>query len=123
MTALALAKKAYASGTETLATPRSTEYGALTRVTQRMIAAARHGRRGFVHMAHAIHDNRRLWTILAADVADPNNELPDDLRARIIYLAQFTDHHSRQVLKGEADVLPLIEVNRAVMRGLQQGQS
>ena len=121
MTALALAKMAYSSGTETLNTPRGTEYDALSRITRRLVAAAKHGRRGFVHMAHAVHENRRLWTLLAAGVADQDNALPEDLRARVFYLAQFTDQHSRLVLRGKASISPLIEVNTAVMRGLNQG--
>jgi flagellar protein FlaF len=36
-----------------------------------------------------------------------------------MYLAEFTDTHSRSVLKGDADVGPLIDVNTAIMSGLQ----
>ncbi len=72
----------------------------------------------FRALAEALHENRTLWTHLAAEVADDDNELSQDLRARLFYLAEFTAHHSRKVLRGEADVAPLIEVNTAVMRGL-----
>ena len=72
----------------------------------------------FPRLAEAIQVNRMLWTRLAGDVAEPTNPLPADLRARIFYLAQFTDHHSRRVLNGDATVEALIEVNTAVIRGL-----
>ena len=72
----------------------------------------------FPRLAQALHLNRQLWTRLAADVADAGNPLPDDLRARIFYLAEFTAAHSGRVLRGRASVDALIEVNLAVMRGL-----
>ena len=72
----------------------------------------------FARLAEAVQRNRMLWTRLAGDVAEGTNGLPPDLRARIFYLAQFTDHHSRRVLLGEATVEALIEVNTAVIRGL-----
>ena len=51
-------------------------------------------------------------------MADDGNGLPRTLRAQIFYLSEFTDHHSRRVLKGEAEVDALIDINLAVMRGL-----
>lgn len=119
MTALSLAQRAYGEATAPTRTPRGTEYDVMARVTQRLIGAARKGRRGFSELSRAIHDNRQLWTILAADVADGTNVLPQDLRARIFYLSEFTQQHSRKVLRREATVAPLIEINTAVMRGLR----
>jgi flagellar protein FlaF len=72
----------------------------------------------FPRLAQALHLNRQLWTRLAADVADNANPLPEDLRARIFYLAEFTAAHSGRVLRGRASVEALIDVNLAVMRGL-----
>ncbi|MEJ2023293.1 MAG: flagellar biosynthesis regulator FlaF [Maritimibacter sp.] len=114
-----MAKTAYATNKAPIRTPRGTEYEAFVRVTQRLKAAADKGDMGFADLAQALHLNRRLWTILASDVADKDNTLPQELRARIFYLAEFTTQHSRKVLKGEDTVLPLLEINMAVMRGLR----
>ncbi|MEJ1991003.1 MAG: flagellar biosynthesis regulator FlaF [Maritimibacter sp.] len=119
MNALNMAKTAYATNKAPIRTPRGTEYEAFVRVTQRLKAAADKGDMGFADLAQALHLNRRLWTILASDVADKDNTLPQELRARIFYLAEFTTQHSRKVLKGEDTVLPLLEINMAVMRGLR----
>ena len=70
-------------------------------------------------LARAIHDNRSLWTALAADVAIETNPLPRPLRAQIFYLSEFTAQHSRKVLAGDASVDVLIDINTAVMRGLR----
>ncbi len=119
MNALNLAQTAYATTQSPIRTPRSIEYEAFARITHLLKEAAAKGRMGFAHLADAIHRNRRLWTMLARDVADAGNGLPGELRARIFYLAEFTNHHSTLVLNGEAEIDPLIEINTAIMRGLR----
>ena len=119
MTMTATARSAYSAPGAPVRTPRSTEYDAIARITARMKAAQDNAATGFAQLAAALHDNRRLWTVLATDVAGAGNALPEALRARLIYLAEFTDQHSRRVLAGEADAGPLIEINTAVMRGLR----
>lgn len=78
------------------------------------------GEKGFADLAAALHDNRRLWTLLATSVADSKNELPQPLRAQIFYLAEFTLQHSQKVLEGNASAQILIDINTSVMRGLRQ---
>lgn len=114
-----LAQRAYQSATAPIRTPRGTEYEAFARVTHRLTGFARNSADGFAALASALHDNRQLWTTLAAAVADADNGLPQDLRARIFWLAEFTESHSRKVLRGQAGVAPLIEINAAIMRGLR----
>ncbi len=107
------ARHAYGSGSTVLRSGRSAEHQVISEVTARLKAAD-----SFAARAEALHDNRRLWIRLAADVADHDNGLPEVLRARIFYLAEFTQHYSRRVLRGEAGVDPLIDINTAVLRGL-----
>ncbi|GAB4295450.1 MAG: flagellar biosynthesis regulator FlaF [Roseovarius sp.] len=117
MTAMQQAQASYRAAAEPIRTPRGAEYEAFARITSRLKAAARPPVR-FAELAGAIHDNRRLWTILAADASGEGNRLPADLRARILYLAEFTRVHSARVLRARAEVGPLIEINAAIMRGL-----
>lgn len=119
MTPLAMARTGYAANAAPLRTPRAAEYDAIARVTARLRAAAAGGPAGFGELSAALHENRRLWSILAGDVADKDNGLPSNLRARLFYLAEFTELHSKRILAGEAVVAPLIEVNMAIMRGLR----
>jgi flagellar protein FlaF len=119
VTALDLARTAYSSPGTPARTPRGTEYDLFARITHQLRSAQSDGRKRSATLAGAIHDNRRLWMTLAADVADPGNALPAPLRARIFYLYQFTDAHSRKVLAGEAGVEVLIDINTAIMRGLR----
>jgi flagellar biosynthesis activator protein FlaF len=112
------ARVAYGAGPASLRSGRSSEHQVFAEITARLSAAIVAGPPGFSRLAAALHDNRRLWTRLAADVADEGNGLPRALRAQIYYLAEFTDHHSRRVLQGDAAADALVDINLAVMRGL-----
>lgn len=120
MNSAALANSAYGEAQSAVNTPRQSEYRAFALVTHRLTnAATSEGPDAFARLASAVHDNRRLWTALAADATQSANQLPSDLRAQIVYLAEFTIAHSQRVLKGEAELGPLIEINTAVMKGLR----
>ena len=120
MNATTLAKTAYSAPGMPTRTPRGTEYELFARITHRLRAAQALGGPGFSTLARALHENRQLWTTLAADVANPENRLPPTLRARLFYLSEFTTKHTSRVLAGEATAEVLIDINTAVMRGLRQ---
>ena len=118
MNALELARTAYASNTRPIRTDRATEYEALAGVTRKLRTL--NPKSNFGAFVQALHENRHLWTLLAVDVADAENGLPDTLRAQIFYLAEFTFLHTSKVLAKSATVDTLIEINSAVMAGLRQ---
>lgn len=118
MNAQLLARSAYSGAAIPTRTGRGTEYEVFARVTHRL-RAAQAGDGDFNALVRALHDNRNLWTVLAADVAVETNELPKPLRAQIFYLSEFTAVHTRRVLAGEASVDILVDINTAVMRGLR----
>ncbi|MBK1634759.1 flagellar biosynthesis regulator FlaF [Rhodovulum adriaticum] len=119
MNALHMAQTAYSAPNQAhMRSPRATEYAAFTRITARLKEAAATDPVDFPALAAALDQNRKLWRVLAMDVADPANGLPDTLRARLFYLFEFTDQHTAKVLARTADAAPLIEVNTAIMRGL-----
>jgi len=112
------ARQGYAPTQTAVRTDRSIEAQLISQITAKLRKAANGPKSEFPKLMTALHENRRMWTAMAADVADSGNALPQGLRAQIFYLAEFTEHHSRQVIKGEADVKALIDINTAVMRGL-----
>ena len=117
MSAPLLAQSAYKQNVREIRSDRANEYEALSQVTARMkrnAAAAN----TYSELVAAMHDNRRLWTALAQDVAGENNGLPRELRAKLVYLYEFISVHTSRILKGDAQVGPLIDINLAVMRGL-----
>lgn len=115
-----MAEKAYSVASAPTRSARSVEYEVIAKVTHKIKNAAERGAASFPQLAEALHENQQVWTILAADVSDPENQLPNDLRARIFYLSEFTRQHSAKVLSGKENVIPLLEINTAILRGLRQ---
>jgi len=73
----------------------------------------------FVSLVEALHENRKLWSILATDVMSEGNRLPDELKANIIYLQKFVEIHSQRVLQKKQNAKVLIEVNAAILGGIK----
>lgn len=114
------AKMAYSSPASPTRTLRGTEYDAFARITHRMKAAHGAGTLGFPALALALQDNRALWAVLAADVANDGNELPLTLRRQIFALANFVNKFTSRILTGSAVADALIDINMAIMRGLRR---
>jgi flagellar biosynthesis activator protein FlaF len=107
-----------------LKTPRDLEYEVFARLTGRLKTARTPGRGQLTpDLIAALHDNRRLWTTLAMDLAHPDNAFPQDLRARLFYLAEYTMLTTDRLLGGQVEpgdgTDSLIEINTAIMRGLR----
>ena len=79
-----LAQTAYAA-TAPVRTSRGTEYAAFQKVTARMMRATVDGVPFGRTPPPRFQENRRLWTVLATDLADDANALPDTLRARLLF--------------------------------------
>jgi len=122
LNAHALAHRAYAPSSTPIRTARGAEYDAIARITRRLRAAGETGT-DFAELAAALHANRALWTVLAADASDSANALPPSLRAQVVYLAEYTARHSSQVLRGETGVDALVDINTAILRGLRSDGS
>ncbi len=109
--------KAYQRAATQADTPRDLEYRAFGQVTAGLVRVKEENAPlGMV--AEAIDANRRLWNVLAADCAVPENRLPLALRGQIISLAMWVARYSGEVLRDGADLEPLIDINRTMMEGL-----
>jgi flagellar protein FlaF len=98
--------------------PRATEYRLFGQVTGALIDAQRAGMKGGP-LAEKVDWNRKLWRTLASDCLDDRNQLPVDVRAKIVSLSLWVSRYSKQVMRKGAPVTPLIEINRHIMQGLQ----
>jgi flagellar protein FlaF len=115
--ATTLAHRGYAPTATPLKSARRAEYEVIARITSRLTAAIKE--KNFNKLIAAMHENRTLWRKLGQNVASPDNLLPDDLRARLIYLSEFTEHHTRKAIQREVSATPLVEINTAILRGLK----
>ncbi|WP_299372675.1 flagellar biosynthesis regulator FlaF [uncultured Tateyamaria sp.] len=119
MNATSQALRGYSEHAASTRSDRRAEYEVIARVTQQLRDAAVNSKSNFSAFASALHTNQKLWTALVVDVLDDANPLPPDLKARIVYLSDFTRHQTGQILRKNASVLPLLEVNMALLRGLK----
>lgn len=104
-------------GYNAVRTERDTEYDAFSRITFSLRKAA--AADDAIDVIRAVHKNSELWTILAHDLAQPTNGLPDEVKAGLLSLAQFSLRHGRAVMQGSARPEALIDVNMAIMKGLR----
>ncbi len=114
-----IARAAYGQREAPVRTARAHEYDLLARCTQKMAMAWTRRKDDFPLLATAVHENLQLWCALAIDVADQENGLPAALRAQLFYLYEFTAKHSQAVMANTASVEVLVDINKAVMRGLR----
>ena len=119
MTVAAHKQNGYLDATKTVGMPREVEYQLFARVTGKLNRGYRKDL-DFTDLVEALHENLTLWRTLALEVIDDNNDLPDQLRAQIFYLFEFTRAHTPKVMRKEADVSALVDINMSIMRGLRQ---
>jgi flagellar protein FlaF len=99
-------------------TPREAEYRLFGQVTRALMEAADLPADDIRGRMDALDWNRRLWSALASDCADPANQLPEALRASMISLSLWVGRHTSAVIRKEEEIADLIEVNRMIMQGL-----
>ena len=99
--------------------PREVEAWGLTQAALRLKAAKESGQTDDI--LAAVRVNWQLWTILQAELLDPNCPLPADIRGNGVSLANFIDKHSMDLIakpdKTKLEVL--ININRELAAGLR----
>jgi flagellar protein FlaF len=100
-------------------TMRARERQAMDRVIA-MLRAAQEKGPGSRERVDALYYLRRLWMIFLNDLRDPNNELPDQLRAGIISIGIWMNKEIDRVRGGLTnDLTPMIEINELIRDGLK----
>jgi flagellar protein FlaF len=110
--------QAYHKAATRAESPRQTEYRLFAQVTLALMEAARADPSDIAARVDALDWNRRVWTVLGEDCANPANGLPAPLRASIISLSMWVGRHTSAVIRRHEEIEPLINVNRMIMQGL-----
>ncbi len=113
------AAAAYAKVSTTVLGPRSIEQKVFRQITGLLSAANEGENVPMSRIADAVYRNSQLWTLLAADVASDDNALDPALRGQIISLALYSQRTGQAVLRKEASLDALIDINTAIMNGLE----
>lgn len=98
--------------------PRDLEYRLLAQVTGGLIKA-RDGKATLQERLDAVLRNEKVWNVFLADLNDPGNALPADLKANLASLALFVAKETALVLDSDAPLDDLIMINRQIMAGLK----
>ena len=100
-------------------TMRARERAAMDRVIGMLRAAQEKGPLSRERV-EALFYLRRLWAIFLDDLKDPNNELPDQLRAGIISIGIWMMKEIDRVrARVTDDLAPMIEINEIIRDGLK----
>ncbi|WP_109468049.1 flagellar biosynthesis regulator FlaF [Albibacillus kandeliae] len=108
--------------------PRQIERRLLTTITGRMEQFAEEydsAESSFVRLTvlssglrEAIAENQKIWSAMKYDLTLPENQLPADLRASLISLANWVEKTSSGILGGRAGVRALTTVNNNIIVAL-----
>ena len=105
--------------TQDLRSPKDIEYREFARVTSMLRSAVDSGSQA--DLINSALMNNKLWTFLAADLANPHNGLPDPVKAGLLSLAAFSIKHGNLLMLGKGDATVLLDINKMIMKGLRSG--
>jgi flagellar protein FlaF len=97
---------------------RADEQAALTRLAG-MISAAESRGPGSREVVEAIDAANTIWSALLVDLVRPENDLPVDLRARLVSIGIFFLRHTEAIRKGQSqDFGALRDITLSIAEGL-----
>lgn len=116
------ARQAYEQGTKTASSSRQLEAAALFKCAHMLESCQRSwdAPDRAEALDEALRHNLRLWTLFQAEMAQPEHEMPVDIRVNLLKLSRFVDRRTFELM---ADPQPeklqaLIDINRNIGTGL-----
>src|SRR5579872_7413568 len=111
---------AYAQQQKRNLSPREVEAMAFTKAAL-MLEDAKKLTNNIAEFSKALRFNHLLWTIIQADLTDPENQLPPEIKANVMSLSIFVDKQTTKALRTTAaiDLDVLININRNLAAGLR----
>lgn len=100
--------------------PREIEAMAFTKAS--LLLEEAKGKVGSIEdLSKALRFNHLLWTIIQADLTEPANQLPPEIKANVMSLSIFVDKQTTKAMRsGDAkDLDILISINRNLAAGLR----
>lgn len=72
-------------------------------------------------LVEALEQNRRAWSVIADEVADPECTMPEEFRQSLARLAAFTFRTTFEICEapGPDRLKPLLEMNRTLVAGFE----
>jgi flagellar protein FlaF len=104
----------YAAQQNAAATPREIELRAFRYVNGLLAAAV-----DVPSRVTALHKAHQLWSLLLADLAQPGNALPPDLKGRLVSLGLWAQREASARLSDTGSLAPLLDLHRDIIAGLE----
>lgn len=100
--------------------PREVEAMAFTKAAL-LLEEAKTQTGSIEEFAKALRFNHLLWTIIQADLTEPDNQLPPEIKANVMSLSIFVDKQTTKALRTSqaSDLDVLININRNLAAGLR----
>jgi flagellar protein FlaF len=112
---------AYNKSNQSIRSERETERDVIARVTHHLkLAAAKPD--DTILAARAVSDNLSLWYVLMTDLAAEGNQLPIELRGRLISVGMAVVRECERQERDKIDIDFLIGVNQALVDGLSEAE-
>jgi flagellar protein FlaF len=117
------ALNAYKSVERTTATGREAEARVLTQAAQKLRACQKQWKDGNnkAVLDDALKYNQRIWTIFQAELAKPDNPLPDHIKRDLLLLSGFIDKRIFAIMASprpeKLDII--IKINENIAAGLR----
>ena len=111
---------AYAQQQKRNLSPREVEAMAFTKAAV-LLEDAKKQTNNIDEFSKALRFNHLLWTIIQADLTEPENQLPDEIKANVMSLSIFVDKQTTKALRSSSavDLDVLININRNLAAGLR----
>lgn len=110
---------AYNKTNQSIRSDRETERDVIARVTHHLkMASAK--RDDTILVARAVSDNLSLWYVLMTDLAAEGNQLPMELRGRLISVGMSVVRECERQDRDKIDIDFLVNVNQAIIEGLTE---
>jgi flagellar protein FlaF len=111
---------AYAQQQKRNLTPREVEAMAFTKAAL-LLEDAKKSIGNITEYSKSLRFNHLLWTIIQADLTDPENQLPPEIKANVMSLSIFVDKQTTKALRSTSatDLDVLININRNLAAGLR----
>jgi len=111
----------YKKATLTNDSPRTIEYRLFAEITGEL-QKANNSETPKTERIKVLFRNSQLWSTLQADLMLPGNEMGNELKAGLISLAIWVAKFTSPAMNNDADLEPLISVNRQIMDGLMMAE-
>lgn len=111
-----LAHQAYGNVQARTASEKEIEQALMAEITAALEEIASQEKPALSDWYDAINRNLQMWTIFTTDLLNNNNPYPNELKAQLLYLAEFVRQQSRALFSnGAGDLNELIAINKILL--------